>query len=98
LAGILLKEPVDLKFLLESHSGNCNGFVSRRETSVSSSLTSSTIFIKEKNMADPRSKAKAPKTKEAKAPHQQIKQQQAMKSTGPVAPVQKIMRNTGRGR
>jgi hypothetical protein len=28
--------------MLESHSGNCNGFVSRRETYVSSSLTSST--------------------------------------------------------
>ena len=49
-------------------------------------------------MGDPRSKTKVPKVKESKAPHQQIKQQQAMKSAGPVAPVQKVMRNTGRGR
>ena len=28
--------------MLASHSGNCNGFVSRRETYVSSSLTAST--------------------------------------------------------
>jgi hypothetical protein len=57
------------------------------------------FFIKEKNMGDPRSKAKAPKLKENKAPHQQILQkQQAMKAAGPSAPVQKVMRNTGRGR
>jgi hypothetical protein len=49
-------------------------------------------------MGDPRSKAKAPKLKETKAPHQQIQKQQAMKVSGPAAPVQKVMRNTGRGR
>jgi hypothetical protein len=49
-------------------------------------------------MGDPRSKAKAPKLKETKAPHQQIQKQQAMKAVGPAAPVQKVMRNTGRGR
>lgn len=31
------------RIMLKSHSGNCNGFVSRRETYVSSSLTFSTI-------------------------------------------------------
>jgi len=49
-------------------------------------------------MGDPRSKVKVPKTKETKAPHQQIQKQQAMKAVGPTAPVQKVMRNTGRGR
>ena len=49
-------------------------------------------------MSDPRSKAKTPKIKESKAPHQQIqKQQQSMKSM-PAPPAQKVMRNTGRGR
>ena len=49
-------------------------------------------------MVDPRSKAKAAKTKESKAPHQQIQKNHAMKSSGPQVPVQKVMRNTGRGR
>ena len=34
-----------IRILLESHSGNCNGLVSRRETFVSSSLTSSTKYF-----------------------------------------------------
>ena len=49
-------------------------------------------------MGDPRSKTKEPKVKESKAPHQQIQKNQAMKSSGPQVPVQKVMRNTGRGR
>ena len=49
-------------------------------------------------MGDPRSKNKTPKTKESKAPHQQIKQQQAMKGMQAAVPQQKVMRNTGRGR
>jgi hypothetical protein len=49
-------------------------------------------------MSDPRSKAKAPKVKESKAPHQLQAQQkqQAMKMSAP--PAQKIMKAAGRGR
>lgn len=49
-------------------------------------------------MSDPRSKNKTPKTKESKAPHQQIQKNQAMKNTQMAMPQQKVMRNTGRGR
>ena len=49
-------------------------------------------------MGDPRSKGKAPKTKESKAPHHQqaLQKQQSMKMQAP--PPQKIMKATGRGR
>ena len=49
-------------------------------------------------MGDPRSKAKAPKVKESKAPHQvqAVQKQQAMKMSAP--PPQKIMKAAGRGR
>lgn len=49
-------------------------------------------------MGDPRSKSKAPKTKEGKAPHQQIQKNTAMKTQAVQVPQQKVMRNTGRGR
>jgi len=49
-------------------------------------------------MGDPRSKAKTPKTKESKAPHQQIQKNSAMKTQAVQVPQQKVMRNTGRGR
>jgi len=49
-------------------------------------------------MGDPRSKGKAPKVKESKAPHQLQAQQkqQSMKVQAP--PPQKIMKAAGRGR
>jgi hypothetical protein len=49
-------------------------------------------------MGDPRSKAKTPKVKESKAPHQlqAAKKQQAMKMSEP--PPQTIMKAAGRGR
>jgi hypothetical protein len=49
-------------------------------------------------MGDPRSKAKVPKAKESKAPHQlqAVQKQQTMKMAAP--PAQKIMKATGRGR
>jgi hypothetical protein len=49
-------------------------------------------------MGDPRSKSKAPKVKESKAPHQQIQKNTAMKNTQMAAPQPKVVRNTGRGR
>jgi hypothetical protein len=49
-------------------------------------------------MGDPRSKNKAAKTKESKAPHQQIQKNTAMKTQAVQVPQQKVMRNTGRGR
>jgi hypothetical protein len=64
----------------------------------SSRLFSRSKFFKEKSMGDPRSKNKAAKTKESKAPHQQIQKNTAMKNTAVQAPPQKVMRNTGRGR
>ena len=49
-------------------------------------------------MSDPRSKAKVPKAKESKAPHQlqAAQKQQTMKMAAP--PPQKIMKAAGRGR
>ena len=44
-------------------------------------------------MGDPRSKPKAPKVKESRAPHTQ----QGMKAAPPPPP-QKVMKATGRGR
>ena len=55
-------------------------------------------FYQGDNMSDPRSKSKAPKVKESKAPHQQIQKNQTMKNTMTQVPQQKVMRNTGRGR
>ena len=49
-------------------------------------------------MGDPRSKNKAAKTKESKAPHQQIQKNTAMKTQAVQVTQQKVMRNTGRGR
>ena len=37
-------------------------------------------------MGDPRSKSKTPKTKESKAPHQQIQKNQTMKTTQMAVP------------
>jgi hypothetical protein len=54
------------------------------------------LQLQERKMSDPRSKAKVPKVKESKAPHQEIAKQQAMKVTVP--PPSKVMKVAGRGR
>ena len=56
------------------------------------------LQLQERKMSDPRSKAKVPKVKESKAPHQlqAAQKQQTMKMAAP--PPQKIMKAAGRGR